>query len=973
MLSSPEPLVVERRARSASPSKKNRHEGYRLGTHSLCSFDDILSTNGSVFDRVQWKELAKSPLSKKIHVSAGPLGSPIPFQLQLPPRLSKSMPSSPEKHSESRFPTKMIFNGQTYEPYFSDDQSLDEESSASPNRLLQAVPATTEKPPSLGNRKKVAKFAEKNNVFLLHQLSMIRELSLRVAKAKAASPNKKLPPSPTGEDSIGSDVVYLENLSAPQTPKVQVMSTSHSQPLMAPKPTQPTSTNFSNIDRRMDVTPESQVFLESLHAEQKPRQSNGHEASGIIQSHNDTKPLRLPNSAAFHHDLFMSTDPPFKIDKRAFSEESTVSSFSSFSSVGEAFIRGYQASPAATEPKLVQGISSQYSHSILGPHPPQLQSSMTNSKRAFIAQNTTRDNSMQFPHVGQKDTSMISQLVEKKVLKPSVSFNSNSGSASPISKEMESHTQSSFATLTLDEVFQSENVPGTIEISQLPASDALVVKSPQIECTQSSLESSIDDNRGAGMSFNFPNDGLNMTNSETTKIRAFKTRNPRKSFLGYMTPQGQIEIPKLCDESPLKRKNNASILHSFIFDEIPSTHIEQADDSDSESSFNSQFSMLQAKKFQPTHIPASKSMGAIPASPTSNSSPVRHIRQRSMFNIDTAGLDLNISPHKPKPQVVTSLGPSFIDSMKLASKTRNETPEKSDLVEERETTINDESHDIPFVVSEPPKRVEYAIDFKSTNSHSRTTRSTYSNRLRDLNVSLPSVSAHGTQSASETNSSYKSSRSGVETASTAASETESVTIDLTKEKYDVCLVKRQDSTLSYKSVIEHQEGKKVEVVLVDDDDENSNDRDDLLSIYSRYMGGWSKEGIVKQNLTTKETTDLLLQRQRKLSVASTTSEDSDNTINSWAAGSTSNFKVKSLPIKAPLLRPPPMLKESRPTVFKRGIPPRRKAPESPEWQDIDNDEICDVVSKKSIRDDHSYFDYSQGGRYDFDSYMRTVK
>ncbi|GEQ69268.1 hypothetical protein JCM33374_g2939 [Metschnikowia sp. JCM 33374] len=83
-----------------------------------------------------------------------------------------------------------------------------------------------------------------------------------------------------------------------------------------------------------------------------------------------------------------------------------------------------------------------------------------------------------------------------------------------------------------------------------------------------------------------------------------------------------------------------------------------------------------------------------------------------------------------------------------------------------------------------------------------------------------------------------SSKTGRATESTAPTENDNIVIDLTEEKYDICMISRNESTTSYKSTIEKtKDGKNVEVVLVEEDEE-CDDRDDLSSIYSWYMTNW---------------------------------------------------------------------------------------------------------------------------------------
>lgn len=960
MFSSPEQPHIERRARSASPSKRNRHEMYHLANQSLHSFDDLITSNGNVFDRTQLKKLAKSPISKKIHVSTGPLGNPIPFQLQLPPRLSKSTPSSPKHNNGRQFPTKMIFNGQEYEPYFSDDLALDNDSG--PKGLptsgqFRVSASSPEKPPSLGNRKKVAKFAEKNNVLLLHQLSIIRELSLRIASQQRLASNKALPQSPPSAELIKTRRKLLDEFSSQASSKPSGVPNSISQPLLAPV------AKLVNIVHAIETR---RLSAEDCHSQKQLIQSPQigdneenapHQQKTYTDPEANTQPLRLPNSAAFHHNLFMSDSSPFKVEKRTFSDESTVSSVSSFSSIGDAFVQNCQFMTKPSLAPQLRGKSSipRFSNSILGPHPPQLHSPEGNLNKSFASQNNSRN------LTPATIVESPSDMPPQKNYTGKLSMECESKAMQNGSGLCKSSSEKTLSVPNSDENLEESQQP-LFSLSQNQNSD--VDHNKAVGVVVKSANDSIDDNRGVGMSFNFPNDGLNMTNDGAARERSLKKRTPRrKSFVGFMTPQGQIEIPKLCEESPLKGKGRQIL--GFKANEVEN-------DSDSDSSFNSQFSALQSKKFQKKHIPFSQSLGAIPTPVASIASPVRHSRQKSMFSINVAELGLDVSPLKTKAR---ALGPSLDFKATFGQVDLKPVVSNNCITAEERNAVGEDLDD-KITVNEPPKKVAYAVDFRSTNSISKPSRtanysSSYSDRLKEL---APPVANSGyyNQSASETNSSYKSSRSGIDTASTAPSETESVTIDLTKEKYDVCLVKRQDSTLSYKSVIENtRDGQKVEVVLVDDEEEDvCGDRDDLLSIYSRYMGGWNKHGVSRQNLSTRETTEIL-QRLRNNSILSEASEESDCSAVSWAAGSTTNFQVKqTVPTRAPIVVPKVSHKEQKDVRVRKGISPRRKAPNSPEWQDIKEDRACNLISKVSIKDDASYFDYSQGGKYDFNSYMK---
>ncbi|GEQ67133.1 hypothetical protein JCM33374_g796 [Metschnikowia sp. JCM 33374] len=106
------------------------------------------------------------------------------------------------------------------------------------------------------------------------------------------------------------------------------------------------------------------------------------------------------------------------------------------------------------------------------------------------------------------------------------------------------------------------------------------------------------------------------------------------------------------------------------------------------------------------------------------------------------------------------------------------------------------------------------------------------------------------------------------------------------------MISRNESTTSYKSTIEKtKDGKNVEVVLVEEDEE-CDDRDDLSSIYSRYMTNWEDRNRSRHQHDPIVAPNMGL--VRKPSTYSETSEASDGSGLSWAASSESNFQVKSL-------------------------------------------------------------------------------
>lgn len=955
-----------RRARSASPSKSD-HSKFRHEAESLRSFDDFISTKNGSLNRDQLKKLACSPISRRLHVSLGPLGNPIPFQLQLPPRLSRSSPSSPSNKSKAKFPTKMIFNGETYEPFFSDFLVLDEETlvlDALKDHFEMASPSP-EKPPSLGNRRKVAKFAERNNTLLLHQLSIVHELSQYLALSVAAS-SKVLPPSPPTMTPHVPKILHLKK-SHQKSLSNASMPTSGGQQLLAPIAQQATPAALKSFENTMGSL---YTLVKPLNDPQCNKSRSRVLDNAYTSRINDStgketrsETSRLPNFTSYHHNLSMGDQTLLKIDKRTFSDESTVSSVSSFSSIGDAFVKSCNSmansSSAAIQARALD--FNTFSHGTLnGLLPTLFKRKIEMPVKPFESSSLTTYQQNQVEKRPSMDS--IPRLISQLTFDQNTVEDSHISSSSPRKK-----------LILPDDDPASEAGENEQSTSGRPH------EIEKILISVGSSESSFDDNRGAGMSFNFPNDGLNKTNDEKAKKKLKGKNHSRNSFLGYMTPQGQIEIPPLTEESPLKAKNIYPSNAPLPYDALEKASAAEVENSDSESSFNSQFSLLQSKKFEKKHIPFSKSLSSIPIPAASSESPIKHARRKSMFNINMDVFDFNVCPLKTEGHE-KQLESAFQSPVKSAimevekdhnSVISNVTSSRKPKDFPSFNSPEDEEEVPRIIFNVPPRKVEYAVDFLSTVSKSRSlskheyTKSC-SYRVKPLSAPGLSIPDYYGRSASETNSSYKSSSSGIESASTTPSETESVTIDLTREKYDVCLVQRQDSTLSYKSVIENtRDGRQVEVVLVEDDeDEHAQERDDLLSIYSRYMGEWNKYGSTRPNLSTRETTKSC-QMLRNCSRLSSSSKDSDSSASSWgAAGSVSHFKVKSTMTSTTIEKVSPSTKKD--------VAPTGKAPQSPEWQEKDEEKTCNLISQVSICDDGSYFDYPQSGRYDFNSYMQKV-
>lgn len=967
--------LASRRARSASPTKMGPPP-LRPGFEKMYSSDDLVSvlsgaSSTSGMTSRQLRELSRSPLLKNLHITRSSYAIPIPFTLQLPPRLSNSAPTTPKNKASFRdlpkSPSRLIFTGKSYEALQSDsdsDRSFGE-------RMDHFSPGSAKPPAVTTSRKKVAKFVRKTNSVPADQLSMIEEASRANSMHSKALP--LIPRAPEHHNSDGTvlapvairvpslthepgilDAGLYKNLhesTIDMSRQQEGMGLFHHTDMAQrtePRPAQiPPSVSSSSVSSKKmtrkappDMFPNNSAHTSGQAVVQHPAPNLGPGRAEISMTHR-TGPARagynippssmenhgaqtevlapvllntLRHSVAFHHNL---NDAELRIDKRTFSDESQVSSVSSFSSVGDYF----NVNP--------------YAYS-------------------------TRD--LKIPPRGP-----LHQLRE---------------SNSPF-LDVEIPAKSAEADFP-DTVLSSGTADDTLDVDTLPLNSE-----PADEAE--------DSNRGAGFGFSFPNNESNVTNTKKPKAA-----RPVHSTYASISTAGQIEIPDLAamarpETAPLH--SAASLPTSTSMEPIgmPSTaaksHFKSmfdgiGSDSDSESSFNSQFSKLnndkQAEEKEATQLkPTARNLPL--------SSPVRHVRGRSMYNIDFDGLpeaspERKHSRSKSADMLVTRTRPlstrkyaairksqtekfliylgqgiqgkpgnleeeqQALSPAKLPAKTLSQRASRSPNKPAYSPTASD-STVCPQVIVAPPKKVQYAVDFRAPSRLAERADSFSIKRpgsTYDCTKpgSLCPESAYRSTPTSETASSYQSSRTARETASTAPTDTNSVVIDLTKDGYNLCMIQRNDSQTSYRSVIEKtKDGKDVEVVLVDEDDDNNNnnnnniskdlERDDLLSIYSRYMGDWVA---------------------RSDSVRSAASDSSTATSSSWA-NSEANFHVKS------------MASLRREQAYKTGPSPvKMRSPQK-------------TGKFLSIREENArpeggeshYYDYSAGDNYDFKTFMNQRK
>lgn len=523
---------------------------------------------------------------------------------------------------------------------------------------------------------------------------------------------------------------------------------------------------------------------------------------------NEALHVRLPHSKPYHHNLNLGEETVLKISKRLYSDESLVSSVSSFSAIGD--------------------LLNMHRPSVRRPHDP-LQRLSENIK-GYLNIGETRTPSLQ-----------------------------SSGGESASSKNSIQDSLDFSVYGKKDEWVDVEDKPKDewVDVEDEPKDER-------------------EDNNGAGISFSFPNDCSNATNRP-------KPRPKPKSVSMYSlrSPEGQIQIPDLDDGSILRAfsaKSHSEKGSSYMEPlGVPSSAAKSHFDalygeSDSDGSFNSQFAKLMSESEgtqrteAPKELPQSVSLGTL-----STRSPVKHRRNRSMFNIDYQAEPLKPGAISGEETVGLTLKDDRAQAVSLAQagahkKAISETTIPNKLARKSPDGPCPETKAEMYKVAEPPKKVEYAVDFRVA-LHGRTADdfSTYhhpdyynkSPMRRRTQLESLSKELLKNPSGTETASSYQSSKTARQTASTAPSETGSVVIDLTRDNYNLCMVKRNDLTLSYKSVIENKNGKAVEVVLVEEEEDNG--RDDLSSIYSRYMHSWGRRDSLKRHSGAK-TGRLVLER-----------------------------------------------------------------------------------------------------------------
>lgn len=944
------PVVeLERRARSSSPVKNRRSLppnffDMKLPPLLFGKEDDIRSmTSGSnnSLSPKQLKLLSNSPIFDRLHVNTSPERSqyviPIPFTLKLPPKLSSQNQSSPRSLSGSQershwnergdSPTRshspnklsrLVYNGSKYEKLdsLSDSEVEDERN----NRIIMRRPAP---PPVTTNKRKSKKQNIQAKKMSHDELSTIDETSnyanSRTPSTKSRNQEKSLPLPPSNENiNIG---------------KVLPQSLNRSQ-LTTPSSTEPQGNFTFRVPNC--ATHSTDTYNANSMVPEKNRQ-NINDASQNIQSslirsatEDNIRLFQLSNAPIESNDILL------KIHKRSFSDESKVSSLSSFSSFGGML----NTSPSPNlcinnyaGPQLLGSKADSQLREIENSR--SISNGSTKSCESEVSSNASWNSLQKSINLSDSKSLSESPIIQTEEMSSPGIAASNKSSMNSDSSNTVNSLQS---TLRKSDEFNYSDSDES-EIADLYLNDSDVSMNDDIKTEVPAFQKTIayneSDNEGAGSGFNFPAGSTNITNSKELKKSKSHTSTLRSSayMAQYRSPSGQIEIPDLDDKFTTGKYSVTRSSCSFngtTFDDI---NYGDSDDTDIDSGNSSklepigfpskaarnvikeQFKVMHGDDDSDTDIESTKYSYFSTTTPKSKStpclslterqlpplpdkadtkypqrnSPVKHIRHKSMFSID---FDANSAPrstsgttrlkyHKRSKSVDLNnmISPSNspnADSETLPLKTRNT----------KEVASPDE---MKILVTEPPKPIDYAVDFKEATvndrsanivgvpntkgicdeyQHNKSNKNSHniSEGINKLSINQNDVSQcapyamnqpqnyefgsnptpyniptpiRSSMTASSSGSSYQSSRTTKNTTYTSMSDSNSVIIDLTKDKYDLCMIQRNTSTQSYRSITEKtKEGKEVEVVLVDDEDENDDGIDELASIYSKYRNNW---------------------------------------------------------------------------------------------------------------------------------------
>jgi hypothetical protein len=499
-----------------------------------------------------------------------------------------------------------------------------------------------------------------------------------------------------------------------------------------------------------------------------------------------------------------------------------------------------------------------------------------------------------------------------------------------------------------------------------------------------SLTESISDseNEGTGKQFSFPNNSSNVTNSNEMKGRSIGSTRSKTSSYSFVSANGQIEIPDLSDRSVAGSYTTRTSYTSYngsTFDEvcsqssvstncalepigIPSKEARNVmrehlnavyEDGNSDTDIESTSLSVGAPRSKSTPNLNLNQMKHTPSS-SPLKSPVRHIRHKSMHSINFNPADFN----KELPPIHKNEPIPAQEDKELASK---------------------------IVVAPPPVQVNYAVDFveakvKDGNCQTSTTvheknddvMNQLSRQFQNTSLkrhSLPNPGCLTREMLSESSqSSYQSSMLSRPNPPTSISDDfddkDSVVIDLTKDKYDITTIHRQNSTLSYRSVTERtKDGEEVEVILVDDEE-------DLMSIYSKYRkmqmmrsnstrsSNYSKDTVSLYNSITSSKNLQIKPKSKTLTYNKNMSNSAIvllaiNRMKSTTSNTSNTSSGISSTYNSQRIRPPTMKN------LVNNIPGSVES------------EALKSQKRHTVHLDSNYFDYSNQEKYDFNSFIKS--
>ncbi|CAH6718479.1 hypothetical protein CLIB1444_01S07668 [[Candida] jaroonii] len=805
---------------------------------------------------------------------------------------------------------------------------------------LQSPPSSPKKtgPPSVNsNKRKSAKSTIQARQLNQDELSIIEEQSQsgsnnssRTSSLRDKSEDKSLPSAPMEQiieiqpplspergrergriNNYGSPIQKTNstfnlnqmlsppsNTSAPNSPSPQTRNLSAPLPQSRPQSQSPVRTNV-----RM-MNPGAIMSQDSLNKDLPPIAQKI--SIPRYMTEGDISSFRNPNSP-----IRNTHNQILQIEKRSFSDESKVSSVSSFSTVTDAISFSSKLQHEIKQ-RNFSGESVESDGSTLSNGSNESWDSVQKSIDLTIRESDLEsgDNYSEEPDSEVSEQILDSpiefkeQIVHKSVAHiPVITDSDNIEHSREVAFEEANATidteagESGIADYYLN-MNESEDETELEEEQEIPEPQVLkdVRQESEWESTSDSADESQETiefqtngveekevNVGVGKKFDFPNNLNNITNSDITKKRIIssETFKSGKSHFSYFSAiDGQIEIPDLSEASfseagTIRREAYMSVngtrFNDLVSDSeseqlepigIPSQkgrrvvteqfkHLYGSDDDDSDiGSTNYSLYSNAVKSKSTSNLLSDKKLPPIPSDNemirnqiqtpmrqniSHNRSHSRHNRNKSLGKIEfnLADLQKPIEKAQPLEQSRPMEQARPIEQAKQQAKPIEhtlprgiESKEQPKQSSEPITPVDDQFN---IKVNDPPMPIDYKVDFKEAAKVRNEFRSMTPtmNELRKVkSKKVPSKKSDTSES------SYVTSRSGKQSDTTDLSDTESVMIDLTKEKYDVYTIQRNNSTQSYRSVTESFGGKEVEVVLVDDDER------DLESIYSKYGKNW---------------------------------------------------------------------------------------------------------------------------------------